>query len=83
VLLEAKKRGIKLALHIAEVCCAFGMSVYFLSVWLQVDGMISESQQLLSIPADRIGHGLFLHPAHGGNEDLLQLTHKSKIPIGN
>ncbi|ELU13338.1 hypothetical protein CAPTEDRAFT_219075 [Capitella teleta] len=64
ILKEAKKRGLKLALHIAEV-----------------NNMTDESRALLSVPPDRIGHGVFLHPDHGGNAQLLRLTHGPKIPI--
>ncbi|XP_029643691.1 adenosine deaminase-like protein [Octopus sinensis] len=40
-----------------------------------------ESQQLLLVEPDRIGHGTFLHPNVGGTQEMVELVKSKNIPI--
>lgn len=40
-----------------------------------------ETDLLLNIPPDRIGHGTFLHPEMGGSQSLLDKVVQKKIPL--
>nr|XP_057943863.1 adenosine deaminase-like protein [Doryrhamphus excisus] len=40
-----------------------------------------ESELLLSLPPDRIGHGTFLHPEVGGSQSLVDKVTKNNIPL--
>lgn len=48
----------------------------------QVLSQLEETDLLLDLPPDRIGHGTFLHPEVGGSEDLVQKVLKNNIPLG-
>lgn len=50
---------------------------------LQVPSQLEESDLLLDLPPDRIGHGTFLHPEVGGSESLVDKVVKNNIPLGN
>ncbi|XP_039769809.1 adenosine deaminase-like protein isoform X4 [Ornithorhynchus anatinus] len=63
-LLQAKKAGLKLALHLAEI-----------------PGLEKETQVLLGLPPDRIGHGTFLHRCAGAGPSLTELVRRHRIPI--
>lgn len=49
---------------------------------LQVPSQLEESDLLLDLPPDRIGHGTFLHPAMGGSQGLVDKVVKHNIPLG-
>lgn len=40
-----------------------------------------ETDLLLNIPPDRIGHGTFLHPEMGGSQNLVDKVVQNKIPL--
>ncbi|CAH2091744.1 unnamed protein product [Euphydryas editha] len=40
-----------------------------------------EVTEMLKFRPDRIGHGVCIHPNHGGNEEIWQLLCKSQIPV--
>ncbi|XP_008572236.1 PREDICTED: adenosine deaminase-like protein isoform X1 [Galeopterus variegatus] len=63
-LLEAKKAGLKLALHLSEI-----------------PQQKKETQMLLSLLPDRIGHGTFLHTSEGGSPDLVDFVRQHQIPL--
>lgn len=48
----------------------------------QVPSQRDESELLLNLPPDRIGHGTFLHPEVGGSDSLVEKVCKQNIPIG-
>ena len=41
-----------------------------------------ETEMLLSLPPDRIGHGTYLLPSRGGNQEFVDNVFKHKTPIG-
>ncbi|KAI5129379.1 adenosine deaminase-like protein isoform X1 [Manis pentadactyla] len=63
-LLEAKKAGLKLALHLSEI-----------------PNQKKETQVLLDLLPDRIGHGTFLNSSEGGSPDLVDFVRQHKIPL--
>lgn len=48
----------------------------------QVPSQLEETDLLLNLPPDRIGHGTFLHPEVGGSESLVDKVVKNNIPLG-
>uniref|UniRef100_A0A673GG54 Adenosine deaminase-like protein n=1 Tax=Sinocyclocheilus rhinocerous TaxID=307959 RepID=A0A673GG54_9TELE len=48
----------------------------------EVPSRRDESELLLNLPPDRIGHGTFLHPEVGGSDSLVDKVCKQNIPIG-
>ncbi|EDL28034.1 mCG11969, isoform CRA_a [Mus musculus] len=63
-LLEAKKAGLKLALHLAEI-----------------PNREKETQMLLSLLPDRIGHGTFLSASEAGALDQVDFVRQHQIPL--
>ncbi|XP_059769463.1 adenosine deaminase-like protein isoform X2 [Balaenoptera ricei] len=63
-LLEAKKSGLKLALHLSEI-----------------PNQKKETQVLLDLLPDRIGHGTFLNSLEGGSLDLVDFVRQHQIPL--
>ncbi|KAK1338989.1 hypothetical protein QTO34_019658 [Cnephaeus nilssonii] len=63
-LLEAKKAGLKLALHLSEI-----------------PNLKKETQVLLDLLPDRIGHGTFLNSSEEGSLDLVDFVRKHQIPL--
>ncbi|XP_006178942.1 adenosine deaminase-like protein isoform X1 [Camelus ferus] len=63
-LLEAKKSGLKLALHLSEI-----------------PNQKKETQVLLDLLPDRIGHGTFLSSSEGGSLDLVDFVRQHQIPL--
>nr|XP_003928990.2 adenosine deaminase-like protein isoform X1 [Saimiri boliviensis boliviensis]XP_010337871.2 adenosine deaminase-like protein isoform X1 [Saimiri boliviensis boliviensis] len=63
-LLEAKKAGLKLALHLSEI-----------------PNQNKETQILLDLLPDRIGHGTFLNSGEGGSLDLVDFVRQHRIPL--
>lgn len=49
---------------------------------LQVPSQREETDLLLNLPPDRIGHGTFLHPEVGGSQNLVDKVLKNNIPLG-
>ncbi|KAL0968697.1 hypothetical protein UPYG_G00270340 [Umbra pygmaea] len=47
----------------------------------EVPSQGEESELLLNIPPDRIGHGTFLHPEVGGSQSLVDQVRKNNIPL--
>ncbi|KAK5902043.1 hypothetical protein CesoFtcFv8_007340 [Champsocephalus esox] len=47
----------------------------------EVPSQLEESDLLLDLPPDRIGHGTFLHPAMGGSQGLVDKVVKHNIPL--
>ncbi|KAM9376573.1 N6-Methyl-AMP deaminase isoform 2-T2 [Pholidichthys leucotaenia] len=47
----------------------------------EVSSQLEESELLLDLPPDRIGHGTFLHPEAGGSQSLVDKVVKNNIPI--
>lgn len=63
-LLEAKKSGLKLALHLSEI-----------------PNQKTETQVLLNLFPDRIGHGTFLSSSEEGSPDLVDFVRQHQIPL--
>ncbi|XP_032153596.1 adenosine deaminase-like protein isoform X1 [Sapajus apella] len=63
-LLEAKKAGLKLALHLSEI-----------------PNQNKETQILLDLLPDRIGHGTYLNSGEGGSLDLVDFVRQHRIPL--
>ncbi|XP_037538978.1 adenosine deaminase-like protein [Nematolebias whitei] len=47
----------------------------------EVPSQLEESDLLLNLPPDRIGHGTFLHPEMGGSQHLVDKVVKNRIPL--
>ncbi|XP_022611943.1 adenosine deaminase-like protein [Seriola dumerili] len=47
----------------------------------EVPSQLEESDLLLNLPPDRIGHGTFLHPEVGGSQNLVNKVLKNNIPL--
>ncbi|KAM7414810.1 hypothetical protein PAMA_019567 [Pampus argenteus] len=47
----------------------------------EVASQLEESDLLLNLPPDRIGHGTFLHPEVGGSQSLVDKVMKNNIPL--
>ncbi|XP_068595913.1 adenosine deaminase-like protein [Brachionichthys hirsutus] len=47
----------------------------------EVPSQLEESDLLLNLPPDRIGHGTFLHPEVGGSASLVDKVVKNNIPL--
>ncbi|XP_056137227.1 adenosine deaminase-like protein [Lampris incognitus] len=47
----------------------------------EVPSQLEESELLLNLPPDRIGHGTFLHPEVGGSQILVDKVVKNNIPL--
>lgn len=49
---------------------------------LQVPSQLEETELLLNLPPDRIGHGTFLHPEVGGSKGFVDKVVNNNIPLG-
>nr|XP_046248931.1 adenosine deaminase-like protein isoform X1 [Scatophagus argus] len=47
----------------------------------EIPSQLEESDLLLNLPPDRIGHGTFLHPEVGGSNSLVDKVVKNNIPL--
>lgn len=65
-----------------RLCTYFTICINIL-IHFQSDGLIDETERMLDLHPDRIGHGTYIHPKFGGSEVLLAKTESLKIPIGN
>lgn len=43
---------------------------------------LEETDLLLNLPPDRIGHGTFMHPEMGGSQNLVDKVVQKNIPLG-
>uniref|UniRef100_A0A4W6CX03 N6-Methyl-AMP deaminase n=1 Tax=Lates calcarifer TaxID=8187 RepID=A0A4W6CX03_LATCA len=68
---RAKNCGLKLSLHL----------LIPLNQLHLVPSQLEESDLLLNLPPDRIGHGTFLHPEVGGSQSLVDKVLKNNIPL--
>ncbi|XP_029553162.1 N6-Methyl-AMP deaminase isoform X2 [Salmo trutta] len=57
--------------------CGLKLSLHLSEVPSQAD----ESELLLNIPPDRIGHGTYLHPEVGGSQSLVDTVRKHNTPL--
>ncbi|XP_068169072.1 adenosine deaminase-like protein isoform X2 [Antennarius striatus] len=57
--------------------CGLKMSLHL----SEVPSQLEESDLLLNLPPDRIGHGTFLHPEVGGSASLVDKVVKNNIPL--
>ncbi|XP_075995544.1 N6-Methyl-AMP deaminase [Genypterus blacodes] len=57
--------------------CGLKLSLHLSEVLSQLE----ESDLLLNLPPDRIGHGTFLHPEVGGSQSLVDKVVKNNIPL--
>ncbi|XP_039988025.1 adenosine deaminase-like protein [Xiphias gladius] len=57
--------------------CGLKLSLHL----LEVPSQLEESDLLLNLPPDRIGHGTFLHPEVGGSQTLVDKVLKNNIPL--
>lgn len=92
---KAKNCGLKLSLHLSEVGSIKTLLIQAIpnDVWIsfslvltnamfQVPSQADESELLLNIPPDRIGHGTYLHPEVGGSQSLVDTVRKHNTPLG-
>jgi len=49
---------------------------------MQIASVLHETQALLSVEPDRVGHGTFLIPELAGGSELANAVLAAKIPIG-
>ncbi|CAJ1056421.1 adenosine deaminase-like protein [Xyrichtys novacula] len=57
--------------------CGLKLSLHLSEVPTQQE----ETDLLLNLPPDRIGHGTFLHPEVGGSQSLVDKVRKNNIPL--
>ena len=50
--------------------------------YFQISDQNKECLELLQLPPDRIGHGTFLYPSHGGTEEIMKVLEKNATPFG-
>lgn len=65
-----------------SICGHIMFEMTFQQNLLQVPSQQEESNLLLSLPPDRIGHGTFLHPEMGGSQSLVDQVVTNNIPLG-
>uniref|UniRef100_A0AAX7SM01 Adenosine deaminase domain-containing protein n=1 Tax=Astatotilapia calliptera TaxID=8154 RepID=A0AAX7SM01_ASTCA len=82
-----RRNGTEVALETVNLAEEFMLSSDGLVVGVDLSGdptipsQLDESDLLLSLPPDRIGHGTFLHPEVGGSQSLVNKVVQKKIPI--
>uniref|UniRef100_A0A669E5B4 N6-Methyl-AMP deaminase n=1 Tax=Oreochromis niloticus TaxID=8128 RepID=A0A669E5B4_ORENI len=82
-----RRNGTEVALETVNLAEEFMLSSDGLVVGIDLSGdptipsQLDESDLLLSLPPDRIGHGTFLHPEVGGSQSLVDKVVQKKIPI--
>uniref|UniRef100_A0A665U314 Adenosine deaminase-like n=1 Tax=Echeneis naucrates TaxID=173247 RepID=A0A665U314_ECHNA len=57
--------------------CGLKMSLHL----SEVQSQLEETDLLLNLPPNRIGHGTFLHPEVGGSQNLVDKVLKNSIPL--
>uniref|UniRef100_A0A8D3AFB0 N6-Methyl-AMP deaminase n=1 Tax=Scophthalmus maximus TaxID=52904 RepID=A0A8D3AFB0_SCOMX len=82
-----RRNGPQVAMETVELAEEFLLSSNGLVVGLDLSGdptvpsQLEESDLLLNLPPDRIGHGTFLHPEVGGSQILVDKVLKNNIPL--
>uniref|UniRef100_A0A4W4HD95 Adenosine deaminase domain-containing protein n=1 Tax=Electrophorus electricus TaxID=8005 RepID=A0A4W4HD95_ELEEL len=82
-----RRNGPRVAMETVKLAEDFMLSSDGLVLGLDLSGdpavpsQKEESEILLNLPPDRIGHGTFLHPEVGGSDSLVDKVCKQKIPI--
>ncbi|XP_070762948.1 N6-Methyl-AMP deaminase isoform X2 [Enoplosus armatus] len=82
-----RRNGTEVAMETVKLAEEFMLSSDGLVVGLDLSGdptvpsQLEESDLLLNLPPDRIGHGTFLHPEVGGSQSLVDKVVKNKVPL--
>uniref|UniRef100_A0A8C4GU50 Adenosine deaminase domain-containing protein n=1 Tax=Dicentrarchus labrax TaxID=13489 RepID=A0A8C4GU50_DICLA len=82
-----RRNGTEVAMETVKLAEEFMLSSGGLVVGLDLSGdptvrsQLEESDLLLNLPPDRIGHGTFLHPEVGGSQSLVDKVVKNNIPL--
>uniref|UniRef100_A0A7N6A6B9 Adenosine deaminase domain-containing protein n=1 Tax=Anabas testudineus TaxID=64144 RepID=A0A7N6A6B9_ANATE len=82
-----RRNGPEAAMETVKLAEEFLLSSDGLVVGLDLSGdpkvpsQLEESDLLLNLPPDRIGHGTFLHPEMGGSQSLVDKVLKNNIPL--
>ncbi|XP_071370000.1 N6-Methyl-AMP deaminase isoform X2 [Centroberyx affinis] len=82
-----RRNGTEVAMETVKLAEDFMLSSDGLVVGLDLSGdptvpsQLEESDLLLNLPPDRIGHGTFLHPEVGGSQSLVDKVVKNNIPL--
>uniref|UniRef100_A0A673A242 Adenosine deaminase-like n=1 Tax=Sphaeramia orbicularis TaxID=375764 RepID=A0A673A242_9TELE len=82
-----RRNGTEVAMETVKLAEEFMLSSDGLVVGLDLSGdptvpsQLEESDLLLNLPPDRIGHGTFLHPEVGGSASLVEKVVKNNIPL--
>uniref|UniRef100_A0A8C5FQD0 N6-Methyl-AMP deaminase n=1 Tax=Gadus morhua TaxID=8049 RepID=A0A8C5FQD0_GADMO len=82
-----RRNGTEVAMETVKLAEDFMLSTDGLVVGLDLSGdptvpsQLEETELLLTLPPDRIGHGTFLHPDVGGSQTLVDAVVKNNIPL--
>ncbi|KAI2648344.1 Adenosine deaminase-like protein [Labeo rohita] len=78
-----RRHGPEVAMETVKLAEDFLLSSNEVVVGLDLSGDPNrdETELLLNLPPDRIGHGTFLHPEVGGSDSLVEKVCKQNIPI--
>uniref|UniRef100_A0A3B5QUZ7 N6-Methyl-AMP deaminase n=1 Tax=Xiphophorus maculatus TaxID=8083 RepID=A0A3B5QUZ7_XIPMA len=82
-----RRNGAEVAMETVKLAEEFMLSSGGLVVGIDLSGdptvpsQLEESELLLNLPPDRIGHGTFLHPEMGGSQSLVDRAVKGRIPL--
>uniref|UniRef100_A0AAY5K6P3 Adenosine deaminase domain-containing protein n=1 Tax=Esox lucius TaxID=8010 RepID=A0AAY5K6P3_ESOLU len=82
-----RRHGVEVAMKTVKLAEDFMRSTDGFVVGLDLSGdptvpsQVDESELLLNIPPDRIGHGTFLHPEVGGAQSLVDKVMKNNTPL--
>uniref|UniRef100_A0A8C7XFX1 N6-Methyl-AMP deaminase n=1 Tax=Oryzias sinensis TaxID=183150 RepID=A0A8C7XFX1_9TELE len=82
-----RRNGMEVAMETVKLAEEFMLSSDGLVVGIDLSGdptvqsQLEESELLLNLPPDRIGHGTFLHPEMGGSQSLVDKVVKNGIPL--
>ncbi|XP_029379167.1 N6-Methyl-AMP deaminase isoform X2 [Echeneis naucrates] len=82
-----RRNGTQVAMETVALAEQFLLSSDGLVVGLDLSGdptvqsQLEETDLLLNLPPNRIGHGTFLHPEVGGSQNLVDKVLKNSIPL--
>uniref|UniRef100_A0A8C5EE22 Adenosine deaminase domain-containing protein n=1 Tax=Gouania willdenowi TaxID=441366 RepID=A0A8C5EE22_GOUWI len=82
-----RRNGTDVAMETVKLAEQYMLSSEGLVVGLDLSGdptvpsQLEETDLLLHLPPDRIGHGTFLHPEVGGSQSLVDKVVKNNIPL--
>uniref|UniRef100_A0A8C2ZCG5 N6-Methyl-AMP deaminase n=1 Tax=Cyclopterus lumpus TaxID=8103 RepID=A0A8C2ZCG5_CYCLU len=82
-----RRNGAEVAMETVKLAEEFMLSTDGLVLGLDLSGdptvpsQLEESDLLLNLPPDRIGHGTFLHPEVGGSQSLVDKVVANNIPL--